>query len=44
MSIPQCIILDNDSIYDFDGVFLEIPVKNCIVGILLTLLNVDEMT
>ena len=26
----------NDSIYDFDWVFLEIPVKNCIVGMLLT--------
>ena len=26
----------NDSIYDFDRVFLEIPVKNCIVGMLLT--------
>ena len=36
MSIPQCIILDNDSIYDFDGVFLVIPVKDCIVGMLLT--------
>ena len=26
----------NDSIYDFDGVSLEIPVKNNIVGMLLT--------
>ena len=26
----------NDSISDFDWVFLEIPVKNCIVGMLLT--------
>ena len=26
----------NDSIYYFDWVFLEIPVKNCIVGMLLT--------
>ena len=25
-----------DSISDFDGVFLEIPVKNCIAGMLLT--------
>ena len=40
MSIPQCIILEipNDSIYDFDRVSLEIPVKNCIVGMLLTCL------
>ena len=26
----------NESIYGFDGVFLEIPVKNCIVDMLLT--------
>ena len=26
----------HDSIYDIDWVFLEIPVKNCIVGMLLT--------
>ena len=26
----------NDRIYDFDWVFLEFPVKNCIVGMLLT--------
>ena len=26
----------NDNIYDFDSVFLEIPVKNCIMGMLLT--------
>ena len=39
MSIPQCIILEipvNDSINNFDRVFLEIPVKTCIVGMLLT--------
>ena len=42
MSIPQNIVLQsqprsvNDGIYDFDGVFLEIPTKNCIVGMLLT--------
>ena len=43
MSIPQCIISEfpdthafNDGIKDFDGVFLEILVKNCIVGMLLT--------
>ena len=41
MCIPQCIILEiidtsiNDGIYDFDGVFLAIPMKSCIVGILL---------
>ena len=37
MGIPQRIILENpdtlnDSIYDFDWVFLEIPMKNCIVA------------
>ena len=26
----------NDSVYDFELVFLEIPVENCIVGLLLT--------
>ena len=38
MSIPQCNISDNDSILhvDFGRVFLEIPVKNGIVGMLLT--------
>ena len=41
MSGPQCIILEtpgtgNDSINDFNWVFLEIPVKSCIVGMLLT--------
>ena len=42
MSIPQCIILEiptnsvNDSIFIFDWVFLEIPLKNCIVGMQLT--------
>ena len=41
MTIPQCIILEiqdrlsNDSIYAFDSVFLEIPVNNCIVLMLL---------
>ena len=44
MSIPQCIILEfpdthstvNDSRLDFDLVFLEIQMTNCIVGMLLT--------
>ena len=37
MSIPQCIILEIPYIiHDFDWVFLEIPVYNCIVGMLLT--------
>ena len=38
MRIPQCTILEiPDTLrYDFDWVFLEIPVKNCIVGMLLT--------
>ena len=41
MSIPQCIILEipdtlNDSVYDFDWVFLEIPEKNCNMGMLFT--------
>ena len=42
MSIPQCIIWKsqahsvNYSIYDFHWVFLEIPEKNSIVGMLLT--------
>ena len=41
MSIPECNILENqthavnDSLYDFEWVFLEIPVKNCIVGMLI---------
>ena len=41
-SITLCIILEsqthsvNDSIYNFDRVFLEIPVENCMVGMLLT--------
>ena len=40
MNILQRIILEipdtiNGSVYDFDWVFLEIPVKNCIVGMLL---------
>ena len=38
---PQCIILEipdtlTDSRYEFDWVFPEIPIKNCIVGMLLT--------
>ena len=43
MSIPHNALFQNslthsvnDSLYDFDWVFLEIPVKNCIVGMLLT--------
>ena len=32
----------NGSIYDFDWVFLEIPVKHCIVGMLLTCLIVSS--
>ena len=42
MSIRQNIVLEsqtrsvNDGIYDFDWVFPEIPLKNCIVGMLLT--------
>ena len=42
IGIPQFIILEiphtlvNDSIYDFDWVFLEIPAQNCIMGMLLT--------
>ena len=28
----------NDGIYDYEWVFLEIPVKNCIVGMLYTCL------
>ena len=42
MSIPQCIILEipvNESIYDFDRVYMEILVENCIVGMLLTLVS-----
>ena len=37
-SIPQCIIseIPDESVNDFDWVFLEIPVKSCIVGMLLT--------
>ena len=34
----------NNSIYDVDGVFLEIPVKNCIVGMLLTGPNCTKIT
>ena len=43
MSIPQCIILEIPDtlsrwyhIYDFDWVFLELPLEKCIVGMLLT--------
>ena len=42
MNIPQCSILEipdtpaYDSLYDSDSVFLENPVKNCIVGMLST--------
>ena len=41
MSIPQCIFgnpIQNQSTiaYDFDCIFLEIPIKYCIVGIFLT--------
>ena len=41
MSIKKCIILEipthsvKDSIYDLDWIFLEIPMKYCIVGMLL---------
>ena len=44
MSIPQCNILEirdtsvNDGIYVFDWVFLEIPMKSCILGMLLACL------
>ena len=47
MSIPQCIFQKsqihsvNDSVYDFHWVCLEIPVENCIVGMLLTCPFVD---
>ena len=39
MSISQYIISEisvKDSVYDFDWVFREIPVQNCIVGMLST--------
>ena len=41
ISIPQCIILEipeplSQWQLDFDRVFLEIPLDNCIVGMLLT--------
>ena len=36
MSIPQCITLETIALYDFDWVFHETPVKNCIVGRFLT--------
>ena len=50
MRIPQCNSVDDNIykiltikviyLYDFDWVFLEIPLKKCIVGMLLTCLHV----
>ena len=42
MRIPQCFIVKfqmhsvNDNIYDFDWVCIETPVRDCVIGMLLT--------